>query len=349
MRNVNTRHARIGGRVVRPLVIGLVASMMTVLAACGGSSINEKARDGKIRVAMGKVGILATLPWAFADQGGFFTRHGVDVEFVRLDSGPAALSALTSGSADVGSAAAASVIPVLRQSSKLLVLGDMATTVNSTLLVPTEKASAEMAKPFPENLRALTGLKIGVSALGSTAQMLVEGALTKAGVPVKDVTFISTGVGATQMAALSHGRVDVVFGDPSTAATFKENGLETMAVVEFGSSASAGPKSENALLLTNVAAADFKKRDAQALNSYCLALRESIDWANDPRNIAKVGDIVAAWLDVPRSETEAMWAATSTTLHDELSERMWTEQPEWNLGGEPVPAYKTSVDATCGK
>lgn len=347
IRRRERRWLRLGGTAVA----GVMAAGL--LAACGSSASDDDGAKGDngagvVRVAIGKVGIIGTLPWALADKGGFFEKNGIKIEYVYIDSGPAAVAALTSGTADSGAAGVAVAIPVLNQSKKLTVLGGTSSTVSNTLFVLADKATDDMAAPFPQNVKALKGRKIGVSALGSAAQQMVEGALKNAGIKPSDVTFIATGVGATQMAALSNGRVDAVYGDPSVMAAYAKQGVETTRVIDFASADSAGPGAGNALLAVNVASTESKKQNPARFKSYCAALSEAVVWAKESKNETKVGEIVSNYLGIPADQGVPLWSDVKDTLTDGITEELWTGQPPWNLNGNPLPDFKTSVDPSCG-
>jgi len=62
-----------------------------------------------------------------------------------------------------------------------------------------------------KSFKDLKGMKIGVSAPGSSTHNLVKQLLTKAGLdPVKDVSIIGAGVGAGAIAAMKGGQIDAI-------------------------------------------------------------------------------------------------------------------------------------------
>jgi NitT/TauT family transport system substrate-binding protein len=69
------------------------------------------------------------------------------------------------------------------------------------------KAKAASFKSFKD----LKGMKVGVSAPGSSTHNLVKQLLTKAGLdPLKDVSIVGVGVGASVIAAMKSGQIDAV-------------------------------------------------------------------------------------------------------------------------------------------
>ncbi|HVB37015.1 MAG TPA: ABC transporter substrate-binding protein, partial [Vicinamibacterales bacterium] len=54
----------------------------------------------------------------------------------------------------------------------------------------------------------LKGARVGITAPGSSTQMLVEYLLNKVGLSAADVTFVGIGTAATAVAAIEHGSVD---------------------------------------------------------------------------------------------------------------------------------------------
>lgn len=292
--------------------------------------------------------VLSTLPFAIADQGGFFAKHNLQIVRISVSSGPALVAATVSGSTDVGFAVPSSGVPVLRISDKVTVLDDVAVLTDVRLVVAARRVTPQMKEPFPANIRALKGLKIGVAALGGGTQTATLDAMKAAGLKPTDVTFIGVGGGPSRVAALSHGDVDGIVADPAAVLSVKAGGIDTVEVVNYSSKGSIGTSAPDALMSFDIANTAFQKKFPNELGRYCAAMKEARTWSLDPANLGKVAAILAKYLGIPRVEdAQAVWLATQKTVMSGMPENLWNSQPEWAIGGGPPPPYARSV-SRCG-
>lgn len=109
------------------LIAAIVSSL--ILAACSNSASSGSGDMPTIRVAYAQ-GLQANFYYAL--QNGLFAKHGVKVEGTKFDSGPALVTALVGGSADVGYFGAPAMATANEQGAQLQVFdiannaGDMA-------------------------------------------------------------------------------------------------------------------------------------------------------------------------------------------------------------------------------
>jgi len=87
------------------------------------------------------------------------------------------------------------------------------------------KAAAKYKSP-----KDLKGLKVGVSAPGSSTNMVVNYVLAQGGLKPTDVAIIGVGAGATVIAAIEQGRVDVISQtDPAVTMLEKDGKVKVIA------------------------------------------------------------------------------------------------------------------------
>jgi NitT/TauT family transport system substrate-binding protein len=82
-----------------------------------------------------------------------------------------------------------------------------------------------------KSLKDLKGLKVGVSAPGSSTHNLVKQLLSKGGLdPMKDVSVIGVGLGATAITALKSGQIDAISNtDPVMTKLEQDNSIKVIA------------------------------------------------------------------------------------------------------------------------
>jgi NitT/TauT family transport system substrate-binding protein len=137
-----------------------------------------------------------------------FEKHGVEVELV-YGTGIQVANIMISGSAEIGAFAVEHGVAVSSkgQDLKLLVLNQQLPPLGLILRndVPTPNAD----KPYPQMVRDLRGLKIGISSVGASTDTILQYLLREAGLdPKRDVNILPVGDPATMLAALKNGVID---------------------------------------------------------------------------------------------------------------------------------------------
>lgn len=147
-------------------------------------------------------GTIVTALIDVAQKEGYFKANGLNVQLVQVSNGPAAATALASGSVDVATNAATVFLPLAARGVNIqLIAGE--TTQTQVLL---SKAGLQLPTSYPQALQALEGKKIGVTALNSNQQYTVQALFHTAGIPSNSAQFVATGKDA--YSALLAGRVD---------------------------------------------------------------------------------------------------------------------------------------------
>ena len=187
---------------VKRILLAL-AAIFTLFAASAGTAVPQKT---KVVLAVGGKTTLYYLPLTLADRLGYFADEGLDVEINDFPGGARALQALIGHSADVVSGAYEHtiVMQTLAQKVQAFVLQGM----NPGLELGIRKdraADYTWAKD-------LKGMKIGVSAPGSSTHMLVNHLLASVGLRQDDVSIIGVGTGPTAVAAMRSGQIDALSG-----------------------------------------------------------------------------------------------------------------------------------------
>jgi NitT/TauT family transport system substrate-binding protein len=176
---------------------------MLTLAFVASSALAAPEKT-KVVLAVGGRTTLYYLPLTLADRLGYFKDEGLDVEINDFPGGSKALQALIGHSADVVSGAYEHtiVMQTLAQKVQAFVLQGM----NPGLELGIRKdRAAEYSWP-----KDLKGMKIGVSAPGSSTHMLVNHLLASVGLTPDDVSVIGVGTGPSAVAAMRGGQIDAL-------------------------------------------------------------------------------------------------------------------------------------------
>jgi NitT/TauT family transport system substrate-binding protein len=177
----------------------LVLGALVVLGA--GAQAPEKK---KITIAVGGKSLFYYLPLTVAERKGYFKDEGLEVEIPDFPGGARALQALVGGSADMVSGAYEHTINMIAKKQPIKAVVLQAKYSSIVLLLPKDKAAKYKSG------KDLKGLKIGVTAPGSSTNMFVNNLLAKDGLKPTDVSIVGVGTGAGAFAALDKGEIDAI-------------------------------------------------------------------------------------------------------------------------------------------
>ena len=163
-----------------------------------------KLEKPKLSIAVGGKAAFYYLPLTIAEQLGYFKAEGLDVEISDFAGGARALQAVVGGSADVCSGAFEHTINLQAKNQffQSFVLQGRAPQI--AVGVSTKNMAAYQSIPD------LKGKKIGVSAPGSSTNMVANLVLSRGGVKATDVSYIGVGVAAGALTALRSGQIDAI-------------------------------------------------------------------------------------------------------------------------------------------
>jgi NitT/TauT family transport system substrate-binding protein len=184
----------------RPLLLGGIAAALSAPLLVRAQALEKP----KATIAVGGKNLLYYLPLTVAEQKGFFRDEGLDIQIVDFAGGSRALAAVVGGSADVVSGAFEHTVNmqfkgqpmrafVLQGRAPQIVLG-----VNPKTM------------PGFKTIADLKGRKVGVTAPGSSTNVMLNFVLAKAGLKPGDVSVVGVGAGNGAVAAMRAGQIDAI-------------------------------------------------------------------------------------------------------------------------------------------
>ena len=180
---------------------GVLAAATLAMPALRAQPRLEKS---KLALAVGGKAAFYYLPLTISDQLGFFKAEGLYIEISDFAGGARALQAVLGGSADVCSGAYEHTINLQskNQMFQAFVLQGRAPQI----------AFGVSVKNMPDykTIADLRGKKIGVSAPGSSTNMMANLVLSRGGLKASDVSFIGVGTAAGALLALRSGQIDAI-------------------------------------------------------------------------------------------------------------------------------------------
>ncbi len=172
------------------------------MASCGAwAQVLEKS---KITIAVGGKSLFYYLPLTIAERRGYFRDEGLTAEIVDFPGGARALQAMVGGSADVVSGAYEHTINM--QAKGISIVGIALQGRYSGIVLGVHKNRVAQYRS-PKDLK---GWKIGVTAPGSSTNMMVSSLLARDGLKPDAVSIIGVGATAGAVAAMRKGEIDAI-------------------------------------------------------------------------------------------------------------------------------------------
>ncbi len=158
----------------------------------------------KVTIAVGGKNLLYYLPLTIAEQRGYFKDEGLDVSIVDFAGGSRALQAVVGGSADVVSGAFEHTVNMQfkGQPMRAFVLQGRAPQIVLGINPKT--------MPNYKGIADLKGKKVGVTAPGSSTNVMLNYLLAQAGLKPTDVSVIGVGASQGAVAAMRTGQIDAI-------------------------------------------------------------------------------------------------------------------------------------------
>ena len=190
----------------------LAALGWTLLA--GAQGLEKK----DVHVAVGGKASLYYLPLTIAEQLGYFKEEGLNVIIADFAGGSQALRAVVGGSADVVSGAYEHTLNMQPKGIYLQCFVQQGRAPQIAIGI-----SAAKAKTY-KSPKDLKGLKVGVSAPGSSTHMIVNYFISKDGLKPSDISVVGVGLGATAITALKSGQIDAVSNTDPVMTKLEQDG-----------------------------------------------------------------------------------------------------------------------------
>jgi NitT/TauT family transport system substrate-binding protein len=262
------------------LVAGIAALSMALVSGAQA----QKPELTKVRLAVGGKTSLYYLPLTITERLGYFKEAGLDVEISDFAGGAKSLQALIGGSADVVTGSFDHTIQMQSKNQSITALVQMGRFPGFALALRKEKAASYTG---PKDLK---GMKIGVTAPGSSTHFMVLYMMAQAGLKPDDASFIGTGSGGTVVAAVQHGEVDGISNaDPMITKLDKEGIIKIVAdtrTLEGTVKVYGGPYPAAVLY----ASASFIEKNPNTAQALVTALVRGLKWvkSHDAAEIAKM-------------------------------------------------------------
>ena len=261
------------------------AGALGLAAAMGQNAFAQGAPEkAKVTLGVGGKPLLYYLPLTIAERKGFFKEQGLEVEINDFGGGAKSLQALIGGSVDVVTGAYEHTIRMQAKGQDVVAVTELGRF--PAIVIAAKKDKAGQIKSAAD----FKGLKIGVTAPGSSTALTAQYAMVKAGLKPSDAAIIGVGSGASAVAAMKKGEIDVISHlDPVIAKLEADGDIQVLidTRTESGTRALFGGSNPAAVLYTKQ---DFNEKNPNTTQRLVNAFMKALKWIESatPEQIADV-------------------------------------------------------------
>lgn len=335
----------------RASVLGVAGFITLSITITGCSSTSSSTSTTTRPKAISNVtavyfpGAIIGMEVPLAKELGYFKQNGLDVTLVTATSGAAEAATLASGSAEFGGLVFP--LPPPSVTSKLKFLGG--DTISDYSIIVQDNVALPYAKlPFPQNLKDLKGLTIGISAKGSFLDYFVQTLVKDAGLKLSSVTEVGLGTPTSQIAAFEHHTVQALAEGPPDeqvlpAGSFKYLYNGWPPVHAFN----------NYMIDANVASAEYVTSHPEQVQGFCKALVDTYKYQEQSKNTKRIEAFLQSYMNLTSQQASKVWTKYRTAFNLSLTKARWDQQSRTvvaTFGAQyKLPSYASAVYSPCAK
>jgi sulfonate transport system substrate-binding protein len=235
-----------------------------------------------LTLAVGGKTALYYLPLTICERLGYFKEQGLDVTINDFRGGAQSLQALVGGSVDVVTGAYEHTIRMQAKGQDIKAVIELGRFPGIVLGVRKERAAGYKSEAD------LKGMKIGVSAPGSSTNFFVMYLMSKAGLKPTDAAYIGVGIGPSAVAAVKKGDIDAISNlDPMMTKLEQDGDIKVVVDTrtEEGTRAIFGGSNPAAVLYLKQ---DFIEKNPNTVQALVNAFYKTLKWLEKatPEDIA---------------------------------------------------------------
>jgi sulfonate transport system substrate-binding protein len=195
-------------------------------AARAQQSGNQPSGKISVRLGVANRSHLYYLPVTLAERRGYFRDYGLDVAISDFEGGSESLDALMAGAVDVVTGAYEHTLRMQAKGRDIRALIELGRFPGIVLAVRKGRAYKSPAD--------LKGMRIGVTAPGSSSSFFVQYLMAKAGLKTADSTIVGVGGGPAAVEAMKRGDLDAIANfDPVITRLQQDDAIRIVADTRF--------------------------------------------------------------------------------------------------------------------
>jgi NitT/TauT family transport system substrate-binding protein len=251
-------------------------------APAHGQTVEKAVEKKQLTLAVGGKTALYYLPLTICERLGYFKEQGLDVTINDFRGGAQSLQALVGGSVDVVTGAYEHTIRMQAKGQDIKAVIELGRFPGIVVALRKDKAAGYTSAAD------LKGMKIGVSAPGSSTNFFVMYLMSKAGLKPTDAAYIGVGIGPSAVAAIKKGEIDALSNlDPMITKLEQDGDIKVVADsrTEEGTRAIFGGSNPAAVLYVRQ---DFIDKNPATVQALVNAFYKTLRWLDKatPEDIA---------------------------------------------------------------
>lgn len=268
-----------------------------------------KLEKPQLTLAVGGKAAFYYLPLTIAEQLGYFKAEGLSVEIADFAGGARALQAVVGGSADVCSGAFEHTINLQAKNQffQSFVLQGRAPQI--AFGVSTKNLANY------QSIADLRGKRIGVSAPGSSTNMVANLLLSRGGLKASDVSYVGVGVAAGALTALRSGQIDAISNTDPVMTMLEQKGdvkiISDTRTLKGTEEVFGGPMPAACLY----APSEFVQKNPQTCQALANAIVRALKWLQT----AGPGDIIKTVPEAYLLGDRALYLASFAKIREAIS------------------------------
>ena len=324
-----------------------VMSLAAALAACSsgassstpGSTPAAGSAPALTTVTVGNFPTSAlTLPFAIAQDQGYFRDAGLDVHAVPATSGPALASELIGGTTQIAVEVPPNAFPVMQQGEPLIALPPFG-RLDLAIVAPDGSGVT--------SLKSLVGKKIGVTQRGAFTEKFAQYILQTQGINPNSVTFVAVGALPTQEVALRNHVIDatVLSSDAIAAVTAHGIKVTTLASSLAGTAGQLGAIGLQSFWATTTG---YQASHPKVVKAFCTAMNRATAFLADDANRSAGLPTIEKLLSVPATVAGSVWDTVHAAWATQIAAARWAANVKLILGSPTSLPFGKYVASTCG-
>jgi NitT/TauT family transport system substrate-binding protein len=281
----------------KTLTLGLIATVAFALTACTDSdSAPTDANDGELRpVRVAALPITETAALWGGIKAGIFAERGLAVEVLPAQGGAQAIPALINGDIDFAIGQPFGPFRADLQDLGVVVIGNYASSYADGDDINAVVASAQSGITRPAEL---AGRRVAVNSLGAAGDVTIMAAVEQDGGDPTTIQFVEVAF-PDAPAQLEAGNIDAAWVPEPFVSQLRGRG--DVLVVEPYQAVIPGLAT-----LTTITTAERVSGDAELIADFSAAMKETLEWAQDPANEADVRQAIKDNLELPEAVADSV-------------------------------------------
>jgi NitT/TauT family transport system substrate-binding protein len=252
--------------------IKTAVAALTLALSLIGAAHGQTPEKKQLTLGVGGKTALYYLPLTICERLGYFKEQGLEVTINDFRGGAQSLQALVGGSVDVVTGAYEHTIRMQAKGQDVRALIELGRFPGIVVALRKEKAAGY------KSAADLKGMKIGVTAPGSSTNFFVMYLMSKAGLKPADASYIGVGIGPSAVAAIKKGELDALSNlDPVMTKLEQDGDIKIIADsrTEEGTRAIFGGSNPAAVLYSRQ---DFIEKNPNTAQALVNAFYKTLKW-----------------------------------------------------------------------